>query len=145
MNDRDEIIKELDTLIDEYHTVALPLPRLIEVRRAIAVFSYRLAAHVKAVYGRAGLTYATRKFRIAEHIVGARNIDAKAPISFLELSALKTPSVMQAQTEEIDADADREGLNARLRAINNVLQSLTQEIAELRSEKSNTNYQNQGE
>lgn len=145
MSDRDTIIKEIDAIVDTYHSAEHPLPVLIELRRNLAVFSYRLAAHVKEVYGKAGLTYATRKFRIAEHIVGARNIDAKAPISFLETSALKIPAVMEAQKAEIEAEAEREGLIARIRAINNVLASLQQEIADLRAEKNNPSYSNEGQ
>lgn len=143
MSDKNAIIKEIDLLVDEYHTQALALPRLIEVRRHLAIFSYSLASHVKQTYGNAGLKYIQRKYRIAEHIVDARNLDAKAPISLLEMSASKLPSVVSAQQEEVMAEAEKEELIARLRALNNVLNSLQQEIADLRSEKSNPSYQEQ--
>lgn len=143
-NDRDSVIKEVDALILEYHTEQLPLQRLIEVRRHIATFSWFLSGFVKDTHGKAALGYAKRKFEIANHIVSARNIDAKAPLAFLEQAALKTVAVMETQKQEIDAEGEREQLKERIRAIGNVLQSLAQEIAELRQEKSSQHFANQG-
>lgn len=142
-DDKDTIIKEIDDIVDEYHTTVVSMPRLLELRRFLAAFSYRLSAHVKQTYGKAGLSYMKRKFEIANHIVNARNVDAKAPISFLETSALKMPTVMKAQEEEVWAESEKEELQARLRAINNVLASMQQELADMRVEKSNPSYTEQ--
>lgn len=143
-NDRDSVIKEVDALILEYHTEQLPLQRLIEVRRHIATFSWFLSGFVKDTHGKAALGYARRKFEIAKHLVDARGKDAKAPLGFLEHEALKTVSVMEAQKSEIDAEGEREQLKERIRAISNVLQALSQEIAELRAEKMSQHFTNQG-
>lgn len=144
MTDKDQVIKEVDALILEYHTEQLPLQRLIEVRRHIATFSWFLSGFVKETHGKAQLGYAKKKWEIAKHIVDARSIDAKAPLAFLEQSAMKTVGVMEAIKSEVDADGEREQLKERLRAIGNVLQALAQEIAELRTEKNNQHFANQG-
>lgn len=143
MSDKDAIIKEIDALIDTYQSGVPSLPDLLELRRNLAIRSYYLASHIKQAYGNAALGYAKRKFEIANHIVAARNIDAKAPIGFLEQAALKTPSVMKAQEEEIWAEGEKEELQARLKAINNVLASMQQEAADMRVEKSNPSYSEQ--
>jgi len=144
MSDKKAVIAEMTAIVDTYMSAEHPLPVLLELRKKLSVWSYRLSAHVRQTYGEAGLGYARRKFEIAKHIVGARNIDAKAPINFLELSALKTPEVMAAQEKEIWAEAEKEELVATMRAARGVLDSLSQEIAELRSEKSNPHHQNEG-
>jgi len=142
-NEKDTIITAMDTIVDTYQSQDHPLPVLIELRRNLAIWLYRLTAHVKQTYGTAGLKYAQRKYRIAQHIVDARAVDAKAAIGFLEHSAAKMPSVMQAQEDEVWAEAEKEQLKARIRATDNVLQALQQEIADLRTEKSNPSYQEQ--
>lgn len=143
MNDKDAIIKEVDRIVDTYHSGISSLPDLLELRRNLAICSYYLASHIKQSYGKAALGYAKRKFEIANHIVAARNIDAKAPIGFLEQAALKTPAVMKAQEEEIWAEGEKEELQGRLKAINNVLSSMQQELADMRAEKGNPSYSEQ--
>ena len=144
MTDKEQVIKEVDALILEYHTEQLPLQRLIEVRRHIATFSWFLSGFVKDTHGRAQLGYAKKKWEIAKHIVDARSIDAKAPIAFLGQSAMKTVGVMEAIKEEVEAEGEREQLKERIRAISNVLNALSQEIADLRAEKNNQHFANQG-
>jgi hypothetical protein len=143
MSDRDTIIKEIDGIIDTYQSGISSLPDLLVLRRNLAIYSYSLASHIKQTYGKAALGYAKRKYEIAAHIVSARNIDAKAPLGFLEQSALKTPAVMEAQEKEIWAEAEKEELQGRLRTINNVLASMQQEAADMRVEKSNPSYSEQ--
>lgn len=140
MSDKDTIIKEMDALITSYHEESLPLLRLIETRGHIATLLWRLSGYVKQTYGGAELSYAKRKWAIASHVVAARNIDAKAPMGFLEHSALKTPEVMKAQEEEIWAAGEREELKERIRTCNAVLQAMSQAIAEERQEKNTQNY-----
>lgn len=142
-SNKDKIIAEIDAIIDTYGGGTLSMPQLIEMRRNLAVLQYSLTNYVKQVYGNAGLKYIARKYRIAEHIVDARNLDAKAPMNFLEQSAAKLPSVVQAQNEEVMAEAEKEELVTRIKVINNVLASMQQELADMRVEKANPSYQEQ--
>lgn len=144
MRTKDEAIKQCDALVDTYLAGGYSLPELLVMRKELAVWSYYLSAFVRDTNGKASLSYAKRKHAIAEHIVNARSLDAKTPISFLETSAMKLPSVMQAVKDEAWAEAEKDELQARLKAIGNVLHSMQQEIADMRGEKGGTHHQNEG-
>lgn len=143
--ERIALTKKVDDIIDTYHAGAHDLHTLVEMRRDLAVWSYRLSAHVKQVHGEAGLTYLNRKYRISEAIVDARSHDAKIAMNLLEQQALKMPSVRLAQEKEVWAEADKEALRTKLDFIKQVLASFQQEIAVLAHELKNTAYQNQGQ
>lgn len=140
-NDREEIIKAMDNVVDAYHAASYDPAGLLDLRRELAVLSYRLASHVKEVFGGAGLSYLQRKYRIAESIVDARANDAKVAMNILEQQAQKMPSVRNAQEAEILAEAEKDALKVKLTACSQVLASMSQELADMAIEKRTTHYQ----
>jgi len=144
MRTKEEAIKHIDSLVDSYHGGGHSLPDLLLLRKDLAVWSYYLAGFVRETHGKSALSYAKRKHAVAEHIVNARSLDAKTPISFLETSAMKLPTVMEAIKAEAWAEAEKDELQARLKAINNVLSAMQQELADMRAEKGSPHHQSEG-
>lgn len=146
--ERTMLITAMDTIVDSYHagsyTTGEDLTNLLTMRRDLSANGSRLASHVKQVHGNAGLTYLMRKHRIAETIVDARASDAKKAMNILEQEAMKMPSVIAAQKEEIWADAEKETLKVKLDWYKQVLASMQQEIALLGHEMRTAHLQNQG-
>lgn len=138
------LVGKCDQLIDAYHAGAHDLHSLIDMRRELAVWTYRLSAHTKDVHGQAGLSYLMRKYRIAQSIVDARASDAKKAMNIMEQEALKMPSVIDAHKDEIRAESEKEDLKTKLTFIKEVLSSMNQEISVLAQEARTTHYQNAG-
>jgi len=138
------LVGKCDQLVDAYHAGAHDLHSLIDMRRELAIWSYRLSAHTKDVHGQAGLSYLMRKYRIAESIIDARASDAKKAMNIMEQEALKMPSVIAAHKDEIRAESEKEDLKSKLTFVKEVLSSMNQEISVLAQEARTTHYQNQG-
>lgn len=138
------LIGKCDQLVDAYHAGAHDLHSLVDMRRELAVWSYRLSAHTKDVHGQAGLSYLMRKYRISESIVDARASDAKKAMNIMEQEAMKMPSVIAAHKEEIWAEAEKEALRSKLASVKEVLSSMNQEISVLSQEMKNAHFQTQG-
>lgn len=136
------ITGKVDEIIDAYHQGAHDIHSLVVMRRELSVWSYRLSAHTKNVHGEAGLSYLMRKFRIAETIVDARAIDTKKAMNILEQEAMKLPSVVRAQQEEVQKEAEKEALKSKLMFIIQVLNSMQQELSILSHEMKNAHFQN---
>jgi hypothetical protein len=144
--ERKELISAMDAICDTYFGGGHPLDALITMRRELAVYSYRLSAHVKQVFGEAGLAYAVRKHTIAKEILRERSVDAKKPepMNVLEVKVLGVDAVKLAQTDEVWKDATREELKAKLDLAKQVLASLQQEISVLAYEMKTTHFQSEG-
>lgn len=146
--ERTRLITACDTIVDSYHagsyTTGEDLTNLLTMRRDLSANGSRLASHVKQVYGNAGLTYLMRKHRIAETIVDARASDAKKAMNILEQEAMKMPSVITAQKEEIWAEAEKETLKVKLDWYKQVLSSMQQEVAILAHEMRTSHFQQAG-
>jgi hypothetical protein len=144
--ERKELISAMDAICDTYFGGGHPLDALITMRRELAVYSYRLSAHVKQVFGEAGLAYAVRKHTIAKEILRERSVDAKKPepMNVLEVKVLGVDAVKLAQTDEVWKDAAREALKSKLDFVKQVLSSLNQEISVEANERRNAHYQNAG-
>lgn len=141
MNDREEIIRAMDDIVVAYGAAAHDPAGLLDMRRELAVLSYRLTAHVKDVFGKAGLSYLQRKYRIAESIVDARANDAKIAMNILEQQAQRMPSVRNAQEVEVMAEAEKDALKMKIEATKLVLMSMAQEISDQAHEKRTTHFQ----
>lgn len=141
MSDRQEIILAIDNIVDSYYAALYSPAELLDMRRELAVWLYRLTSHVKDVFGGALASNLTRKRRIAEHILNARSQDSKIPMNFLEEQALTLPTVVDAQTKEIWAEAERDALKMKISACGQVLSAMSQELADLLQEKRTTTYQ----
>lgn len=144
--ERQQLIGAMDVLCDTYHGGHHPLDALITMRRELAVTGYRLSAHVKQVFGEAGLAYAVRKHTIAREILRERSLDAKKPepMNVLEVKVLGVDDVKKAQSDEVWKDAEREALKAKLDFVKQVLSSMSQEISVLAFEARTTYHQSQG-
>ncbi len=142
MTETEQLISECDKLVDAYFAGAHDIHSLIDMRRELAVWGYRLSTNVKDVYGEAGLSYLTRKHRIAESILDAKAADSRKAMNILEQEAMKMPSVIRAQSDEVKKEAAKEGLKVKLDFLKQVLGSMTQEIAVLSHEMKTTHYQN---
>jgi hypothetical protein len=140
--ERTMLVGKCDQLVDTYHAGAHDMHSLIEMRRELAVWSYRLSAHTKDVHGQAGLGYLMRKYRIAESIVDARASDAKKAMNILEQEAMKMPSVVAAHKDEIWAEAEKEALKSKLDFVKKVLESMNQELSILSHEAKTAHFQN---
>jgi hypothetical protein len=141
MNDREEVTKAMDLVVEEYNAASYDGSRLFDMRRDLAVLTYRLTAHVKDVFGHALMTNLTRKRRIAEHVLNARSQDGKIPMNYLQEQSLTLPTVVDAQTREIWADAERDALKMKIDASKLVLMAMAQELSDLSHEKRTTSYQ----
>lgn len=141
MSDREHIIRAMDDVVESYYAASYSPSQLLDMRRELAVLLYRLTSHVKDVFGGALASNLTRKRRIAEVIIDARSQDSKVPMNYLEEKALTLPTVVDAQTKEIWAEAERDALKMKIAACNQVLAAMQQEIADLAHEKRTTHYQ----
>lgn len=141
MTEREQLISHMDALVDTYHGGINDVGTLLQVRRDLAVYLYRLTAHMKEVHGNAGLTYARRKWAVAREIVEAQNADAKMATGKAEYRAETLASVKEAKEAEIWAEADKEALRSKMDAAKQVLQAIQQEIAYEAHEKKTTHYQ----
>lgn len=146
--ERQQLISACDCIVDTYHagryTTGEDLTNLITMRRSLTANGSSLASHTKPVHGQAGLSYLMRKYRIAESIIDARASDAKKAMNIMEQEAMKMPSVVAAQKEEIWAEAEKEMLKTKLDWYKQVLSSMQQEISLLGHELRHANYQSQG-
>ncbi len=145
--ERAMLVGKCDQLVDAYHAGAHDLHSLIDMRRELAVWSYRLSAHTKDVHGQAGLSYLMRKYETASAILSARGMDASAKppaMNVLEVQAQQLPSVVNAQKAEIIAEAEKEALKSKLDFVKKVLESMNQELSILSYEAKTTHFQNAG-
>lgn len=148
MTNKEQLTAKLDALIDSYHAMGTgpeELHNMLAVRRDIAVTCYSLSSYVKETHGKAGLSNLQRKWITAKAIVDARNMDAKAkptPMNVLEVQAQQLPEVVKAYQDEIMAESEKEALKTKLQFATQVLSSLMQEIAVLSSEARTAHFQN---
>lgn len=127
--------------MDTYGSTDWSIDQLLELRRNLAGISWRIASMSKDVFSGAGMGYLGRKYAIAKHIVDARAIDAKKAINALEKEADAVPSVVAAQKQEIEAEANKEKFKLRMEQFKQVLSSMQQDIAYLAREKQQTQHQ----
>lgn len=141
MTEREEIISHMDAIVDTYHAGQQGVESLLILRRDMAANLYRLTAHVRMVYGTAGLAYVRRKWAIAKEVVAAQATDAKLAVSKAEYRADTLASVGEAKEAEVWAEADKEALRSKMDAAKQVLQAMSQEIAYEAYEKKTTHFQ----
>lgn len=141
MSDREYIIGKIDAIVEDYGSGKSGLTILLEWRRDLAVFLYRLTAHVKDVHGKAAVSYARRKYAIAKEVVEAKKQDVKAAMDLAEARA-ETLNVSQEHREaEAWAEAEREAFKAKIDMGKQVLSAMQQEISVLSWEERTTHYQ----
>jgi hypothetical protein len=146
-SDRTLTIQKIRELVDEYHNGSHPLPTLIELRREIAVYAFRLSAHIKDIYIKKGYNNAARKWQFASEIVAARDRDIKAggkpkAMNAIEVEVESLNHVLQAKKAEVEAEAEYEEVKVTIDLAKQVLSALQQEIADQRHEQSNAQFQN---
>ena len=134
MPELDKLFQDADAIVDTYGGTDWSIDQLLELRRNLAGISWRIASMSKDVFSGAGMGYLGRKYAIAKHIVDARAIDAKKAINALEKEADAVPSVVAAQKQEIEAEANKEKFK-------HILSSMQQDIAYLAREKQQTQHQ----
>jgi len=144
-SDRALTINHISAIVDTYGAAAHPLPALIEMRRNLAVYLYRLSSHVKSVYGSKATTYVLRKYAIAREMVVAMETDRKAggkprPISQIETQTEALDMILQARKTEAEADSEWEQVRAVLDMGKQILSAMSQEISDLKTEKQNPSY-----
>lgn len=144
MNDLPLIISKIDALVDTYGSASHALTSLLEMRRDLAVWMYRLTAHVKQSFGNAGVSYARRKYMIAKEVVAAKAADVKAAMDLAEARA-ETLNVSQEHRQaEVWADAEWETLKSKIDMGKQVLAAMQQEISVLSYEERTTHFQTAG-
>lgn len=141
MSELDKLFQDADAIVDTYGSTDWSIDQLLELRRNLAGISWRIASMSKDVFSGAGMGYLGRKYAIAKHIVDARAIDAKKAINALEKEADAVPSVVTAQKQEIEAEANKEKFKLRMEQFKQVLSSMQQDIAYLAREKQQTQHQ----
>lgn len=141
MSELDKLFQDADAIVDTCGSTDWSIDQLLELRRNLAGISWRIASMSKDVFSGAGMGYLGRKYAIAKHIVDARAIDAKKAINALEKEADAVPSVVTAQKQEIEAEANKEKFKLRMEQFKQVLSSMQQDIAYLAREKQQTQYQ----
>jgi len=142
-------IGHIRSLVDTYSGGSHPLPALIEMRRELAVYLFRLTGHVKSSYGGKLKSYIRRKHGVARAIITAMEEDIKVmgkakAMNFYDTATEALDHVRQAKTEEAEADAEWEQLRYTIDIAKQILASMQQELADLRTEKSNPSYTNEG-
>lgn len=143
-NDLPLVVSKIDALVDTYGSDKHGLTSLLEMRRDLAVWMYRLTAHVKQAHGNAGISYARRKFNVAKEVVAARRVDAKEAMTLSEARAETLNSTQVARESEVWAEAEKETLKAKIDLGKQVLAAMQQEIAALAFEERTTHFQNTG-
>ena len=118
-SDRTLTIKKIRELVDEYGNGAHPLPTLIELRRELAVYLFRLGSHVKDAFGRKGYQNAFRKYAFYREIATAIEKDKAAlgkarAMNQYETQTEAMDSVLQAKKAEVDAEAEWEEVRATI-------------------------------
>lgn len=139
-SDRTLTIQKIHTLVDTYHSGSHPLPVLMELRREIAVYTFRLSAHIKSAYIKKGYSNAARKWQFAREIVTAREKDAKAggkprALNAIEMETESLDYVLQAKKQEVEAEAEWEEVKSTIDLAKQVLSALMQEISDGGHEK----------
>ena len=130
-------IDHIRSLVDTYHGGAHPLPALIDMRRELSVYLFRLTSHVNSTYGQKLKSYIRRKHGVARAIITAMEDDIK-----VMGKAKAMNSVVQAKKDEADADAAWEEVRMVIDLGKKILDSMAQEIADGRHEKQNAHFQN---
>jgi hypothetical protein len=148
-NDLKLTIDHIRSLVDTYGAGAHPLPDLIEMRRDLAVYLFRLSSHVKSTYGGKLKSYIRRKHGVARAIITAMEEDIKVmgkakAMNFYDTATEALDHVRQAKTEEAEADAEWEEVRLIVDLGKRILDSMSQEISDLKIEKSNPSYTNTG-
>jgi hypothetical protein len=142
-------INHIRAIVDTYSAGAHPLPALIDMRRELAVYLFRLTGHVKGAYGGKLKSYIRRKHGVARAIITAMEDDIKVmgkakAMNFYDTATEALDHVRQAKTEEAEADAEWEEVRLIVDLGKRILDSMSQEISDLKIEKSNPSYTNQG-
>jgi hypothetical protein len=146
-SDRTLTIAKIRELVDEYHNGAHPLPALIDLRREISVYLFRLTSHIRAAYGKKAHANIIRKYAFYREMLTAMDRDKQALGKALALNQYEVRTeamdgVLQAKKAEADAEAEWEELKSTVDATKQVLASLQQEISDGKYEKQNANFQN---
>lgn len=141
MSDLKRTLHSIDGIIDTYTGGKHSAEDIITMRRELSGHLYYLSSYVKATYSDSVVSYARRKRTMARETLAALQKDAKTRMNKAEVEAEMTDAVMEAHKEQARAEGEREELKARMYAINEVLQSMSHEIAYLRREKENTYHQ----
>lgn len=144
MNDLTMIVSEIDAIVDTYGSQKYGLTTLLELRRSLAVFMYRLTAHVRKVHGNSGVTYARRKYAIAKEVVAAKRVDAKEAVALSEARAETLNTTQELREQEVWATAELETLKSKIDMGKQVLSAMQQEISVLSWEERTTHYQATG-
>jgi hypothetical protein len=142
-------IDHIRALVDTYSADHHPLPELIQMRRELSVFLFRLTAFVKETYGAKLHRNILRKYAYYREIIVAMDKDKKAlgkprAMNAYEVETEAMDGVLQAKKAEAEADAAWEEVRHIIDLGKQVLQSMQQEISDLKIEKSNPSYQNTG-
>lgn len=140
-------IDHIRSIVDTYHEGAHPLPALIDMRRELAVYLFRLTGHVRSAYGQKLKSYIRRKHGVARAIITAMEDDIKVmgkakAMNFYDTATEALDHVRQAKTEEAEADAQWEEVRHVIDLGKQVLAAMQQEIADGRHEKQNAHFQN---
>ena len=139
-------IRQMQAIVDTYHSQAHPLPSLIEMRRELAGLLFFLSGQVKATWVKKEVSHARRKWATSREIVAAMEQDLKAvgtkprAMNRLEVETEALDHVLQAKKEQAEAEGEWEELRAMSRAAEQVLNAMQQEIADLRHEQNHSNY-----
>jgi hypothetical protein len=141
--------EKIDAIIDTYHGSSFSdLQTIISLRRDLAVYQYRLAAHMRHTYKAKAYSYARRKYWHAKAIHDALMQDIaenkKKPraINQLEHYAEALEQTHTNRQMEAEDEAQWEGVRAQLSAAKEVLSAMNQEISNEKWEKQTTHYQN---
>jgi len=143
-NDLSKLLSHMDALVDTYGCGTHDLASLLDMRRDLAVHTYRLTAHVKQAHGNAILSYARRKWAIAKEVVAARKVDVKEAIALSEARAETMAATQERREAEAWAEAEKEAVRSKIDMSKQVLAAMQQEISVLAWEQRTTHYQDTG-
>jgi len=138
-------INHIRAIVDTYSAGAHPLPALIDMRRELAVYLFRLTGHVKGAYGSKLRSNIVRKHAFYREIVVAMDRDKQAlgkprAMNAYEVETEAMDHVLQARKQEVEADAQWEEVRYVIDIAKQILASMQQEISDLKTEKQNPSY-----
>jgi len=140
-------IEHIRSIVDTYHGGAHPLPALIDMRRELSVYLFRLTSHVKSTYGQKLHRNIVRKYAFYREITVAMEKDRQAlgkprAMNQYETQTEAMDHVLQAKKDEAEADAQWEEVRHVIDLGKQVIAAMQQEIADGRHEKQNAHFQN---
>lgn len=144
MKGASELIGAMDAIVDTYQGQDHPIHALITMRRELAGYLYCLTGFTKKTHGNAGLANVKRKYAFARAVINAKQMDAKLPFNIAEVNSEATDGVRELREQEVMAEAAKDALRDKIRATEQVLASMQQEIAVATHEMKTTHYQGSG-